>query len=335
MTGCAIFSIVINNYNYERYIGAAIDSALSQDYQPVEVVVVDDGSTDGSRDVIGRYGDKVLALFQSNGGQGAAYNAGYAACHGAFVIFLDADDRLYPHAVREIVKHFHADTSKVQFDLALIDQDGQSLQRSVLNVRPDPAMFSLLLREFLFYPSPPGSGNAYTRRFLEKRMPLPSDCWQINADSFLILAAPVDGTVVHIDKCLGNYRRHGSGATDQSREGGLVAYIRKEHQKMAAARDYTAGLIGVSSAESRRANHASPPTYLKLTAAELFLCRPAAASFSVRFGLIREATRTAAGWTPWPLSKRLILPIWTLIACVLPRRGRERFLAVSLAHSGY
>jgi Glycosyl transferase family 2 len=335
MIDCAVVSIVINNFNYERYIGAAIDSALSQDYQPVEVVVVDDGSTDSSRDVIRRYGDKILAVFQSNGGQGAAYNAGYAACRGEFVIFLDADDRLYPHAAREIVKHFHADTSKVQFNLALIDQDGRSLQRSVLNVLPDPAMFPRLLREFLFYPGPPGSGNAYRRRFLEKRLPLPSDRWKIAADSCLIFAAPIDGTVVHIDRCLGDYRRHRGGASDQSGAGGLVAHIRNEYQKMAAARDYTAGLIGASSMESRRVHHALPPTHLKLTAAELFLCRPAAASFPVRLDLIKEAMRTAAGWTPWPIGKRLILPMWILVACVLPERGRERFLAVSLAHSGY
>jgi glycosyltransferase involved in cell wall biosynthesis len=67
-----LVSSVINNHDYARFLGAAIESALQQTYGPLEVIVVDDGSTDESRDVIADYGDKVVPLFKANGGQDSA-----------------------------------------------------------------------------------------------------------------------------------------------------------------------------------------------------------------------------------------------------------------------
>src|SRR5215208_6715835 len=80
--------IVIDNYNYGRFLAAAIDSALGQRHPHVRTVVVDDGSTDDSRDVIARYGDRITAVLKENGGQASALNAGWEHCHGDVVIFL-------------------------------------------------------------------------------------------------------------------------------------------------------------------------------------------------------------------------------------------------------
>ncbi|MCY7286429.1 MAG: glycosyltransferase, partial [Cyanobacteria bacterium CAN_BIN43] len=65
-----LVSIIINNYNYDRFLVQAIDSALSQTYPHVEVIVVDDGSTDRSREIITSYGDRLMSIFQDNGKQG-------------------------------------------------------------------------------------------------------------------------------------------------------------------------------------------------------------------------------------------------------------------------
>src|ERR1700733_12858719 len=92
--GSSLATIVIVNYNYERYVGTAIESALEQSHQPLEVIVVDDGSTDDSRQVISSYGERVRAIFQKNAGQGAAYNAGWREARGEFILFLDSDDVL-------------------------------------------------------------------------------------------------------------------------------------------------------------------------------------------------------------------------------------------------
>src|SRR3954451_20463787 len=94
-----LVSIVIDNYNYARFLPEAIESALAQTYPDTEVIVVDDGSTDDSREIIASYGSRVRPVLKTNGGQASAFNAGFAASRGDVVLFLDSDDTLFPEAV--------------------------------------------------------------------------------------------------------------------------------------------------------------------------------------------------------------------------------------------
>ena len=87
-----LVSVIINNYNYGRFVADAIDSALTQTYSNCEVIVVDDGSQDNSREVIARFGDRVRTVLKSNGGQSSAFNAGFAESSGGVICFLDSDD---------------------------------------------------------------------------------------------------------------------------------------------------------------------------------------------------------------------------------------------------
>src|SRR4051812_11797773 len=96
-------SIIINNYNYALYLAAAIESALEQAYPNCEVVVVDDGSTDDSRQIIESYGSQITAIYKANGGQASALNAGFFASEGQIVLFLDADDVLLPAAMQLVI----------------------------------------------------------------------------------------------------------------------------------------------------------------------------------------------------------------------------------------
>ena len=100
-------SIVINNYNYGRFLADAIDSALTQTHPQLEVIVVDDGSTDNSREVIARYGDRIRPILKPNGGQASAMNAGVAASTGDIIFFLDSDDMLLPEAAETVVGHWN------------------------------------------------------------------------------------------------------------------------------------------------------------------------------------------------------------------------------------
>jgi glycosyltransferase involved in cell wall biosynthesis len=94
MTERPLVSVVIPALNAEAFVGEAIESVLAQDHRPVEVIVVDDGSTDRTAAVASRYPAEVLR--QENGGQAAARNAGIAAARGTLVSFLDADDVWMP-----------------------------------------------------------------------------------------------------------------------------------------------------------------------------------------------------------------------------------------------
>src|SRR5437879_7689558 len=99
-------SIIINNDNYDVFLREAVDSALNQTYLNTEVIVVDDGSTDRSREIIASYGDQIIPVLKGNGGQASAFNAGFAASRGEVVFFLDSDDILLPTAVKNATKLF-------------------------------------------------------------------------------------------------------------------------------------------------------------------------------------------------------------------------------------
>ena len=91
-----LVSVIIAVYNGERYLDAAIESVLAQDYRPREIIVVDDGSTDGSAAVARRFAPAVRCFAQANGGVGSALNYGIKQATGEFLAFLDADD-LWSH----------------------------------------------------------------------------------------------------------------------------------------------------------------------------------------------------------------------------------------------
>jgi CTP:molybdopterin cytidylyltransferase MocA len=215
-------TIIVNNYNYRRYVDEAIGSALQQTYGGTEVVVVDDGSTDDSRDAIAAYGDRIVPVFKSNGGQASAFNAGFAVSHGDFVIFLDADDMLRPDIVARVAEIFemHPDTSKVQYRMEVIDDTGVPSG----SIKPFPHLpwrSGDLGRQVLTFPDDmtwtPTSGNAFARRVLRQISPIPEEAYRpIGADWYVIHLAPLFGPVHSLDQVGACYRVHGSNSYERS-----------------------------------------------------------------------------------------------------------------------
>jgi glycosyltransferase involved in cell wall biosynthesis len=123
-----LISVVIPAFNAEAFVAEAIESVLAQDYGRVELIVVDDGSTDRTAAIAAGYGVKIVT--QENGGQAAARNAGVAAADGAFVAFLDADDLWMPSKLSTEVAHLLA---YPEFDYVLV-----RMQRSLLPGAPWP-----------------------------------------------------------------------------------------------------------------------------------------------------------------------------------------------------
>ena len=106
-----LVSIIINNYNYAHLLPKAINSALNQTYSVVETIVVDDGSTDNSPEIIRNYGNKIIPVLKENGDHASTFNAGFLASKGEIICCLDADDYFEPDKVQSIVEIFNAQSS--------------------------------------------------------------------------------------------------------------------------------------------------------------------------------------------------------------------------------
>jgi len=96
-------SIIIPVYNAEKYLEECINSALNQTYQDIEIIAVDDGSTDNSPKILKKYSDKIKIITKTNGGTATALNAGINKATGEWIKWLSADDALYPNAVEELI----------------------------------------------------------------------------------------------------------------------------------------------------------------------------------------------------------------------------------------
>ncbi|MCX5797022.1 MAG: glycosyltransferase [Elusimicrobia bacterium] len=137
-------SAVINNHNYGRFLGQAIASVLGQTYpaELVELVVVDDGSTDGSRRVIESFAGRVNPVYQERGGQAAAINAGVAAAKGEIVCLLDSDDWWSEDKLTRVVERFRGEP-----ELGLVQHWCREVDSALRPVPgrmpPAPAVFRL------------------------------------------------------------------------------------------------------------------------------------------------------------------------------------------------
>lgn len=214
-------SIVIASYNYGRFLGEAIDSALGQTCPDTEVVVVDDGSTDESRAILGRYRGRLTAVFKEHGGQASAWNAGVLEARGRFVIFLDADDRLTPTAVERVSACFEdARVSKAHWPLSVIDEEGRPTGR----LAPPRPVSSGDVRNVVLeagpggHPGhvwPPSSGNAWARWYLDRVLPIPEEPFRTSPDLYLATLAPLYGLVAGVPEPQGFWRVHGGNSSWQ------------------------------------------------------------------------------------------------------------------------
>jgi glycosyltransferase involved in cell wall biosynthesis len=314
-------SVIIPNYNHARYVGQAIESALAVDWPDVEVIVVDDGSADESREVIRSFRDRgVIDIFQENSGQLIACNRGFSASTGDLIIFLDSDDLIAPTLIKRALEEWRPNVSKFQFQMAIIDSEGRPLGR--VFPRYTAAATPAKMREWMLragaYPTPPGSGNLYTREFLEKIFPLE---WGINgfSDSFCLPAAPFLGDVVAIPEPLVLYRIHGGNAVAMARL--KVENFSKELITAIERHKYAVRVASIGGFEVSGEALRNNLQYQSLRLASFLLCperHPIDAD--TRFKILTDVLRGFA--TPQGNSVRAqcATTIWLLMAAVLPLR---------------
>jgi glycosyltransferase involved in cell wall biosynthesis len=261
-------SVIIANYNYADFVGAAIESALALDWPDVEVIVVDDGSTDNSADVIRGYGERVRVVFQENLTQRVARNRGYALATGDAIIHLDSDDVLDPSLARRVADVWRPGVSKVQVQMERIDARGDRLGSSFPRFPrvPDPAQIRRWAQRTTAYPTPPGSGNVYSRTFLDQIFPLDDRCGPAT-DSACLAAAPFLGDVITIAEPLVGYRIHDNNTSNMlARDDKFARAI----ERARARHQYTSSIAAeVSDSDDRPLFRSRPLLQLRVAAARL------------------------------------------------------------------
>lgn len=317
--GPAAASIIIPNYNYERFLPRAIDSALGQTHQDVEVIVVDDASTDRSADVISSYGDSIKARIKSrNGGHAAAFNSGFEESTGRIVFFLDADDFLYPNAVSDVMDAWDDDTAQAQFTLHVVDED-----QVVQDTFPPPELSfdtgdvtDKLLRTGR-YQTTVTSGLAFDRSVLENVLPIPEGDFRQGADGYLVSVAPLYGDITSIDKCLGAYRIHGSNHSVFGHELADRARWRVQHDFLRfKAISGHAGEVGREVAPDLGMQD---PTHLEERLASLCVDEarhPVESDSRFRLAVAGASATSEMNASP---KKRLAVAAWFLSVGVMPR----------------
>jgi hypothetical protein len=314
--GRRLASIVVNNHNYAAFVGRAIESALAQTWPHVEVVVVDDGSTDDSPAVIERYRDRITIVTKANGGQGSAVNAGFAASHGDVVAFLDADDELAPDAIARAAAALTPGVAKVHFRLEVIDAEGRPLHFTSPTTRErlgEGDVRDELCRRGR-YVSPVMSGNVFARAALARVLPVPEAAYRLCADGYLVTAAPFAGRVVAIDAALGRYRVHqtnrwSSAAIDGDRLAALIEHDERKH-----------GVIEeLAAADGRRARPGRGDAMYLVTCLSRERLTGEPEQGRGRWTLVRLGLVAAAADRYRPARRRLKFAAWFLAIGCLPR----------------
>ncbi|MGV1916195.1 glycosyltransferase family 2 protein [Rhizobium sp. 22-785-1] len=201
-------SVLINNYNYARFLSACIDSVLAQDYPDFEIVVVDDGSSDNSREIIASYGTRIVPVTKENGGQASSFNAGFAASSGEILCLLDADDAFLPRKLSIIAGLYTSHDSDWVFDQVTTDENAILLATQISTVEIDKRAS---LRQGGFPSLPvPTSGLTFRRRILSDILPMPTAKDVVLSDNYLKFAAAYLGKGLMVETPLTFQRIHGA-----------------------------------------------------------------------------------------------------------------------------
>ena len=208
-------SIVINNYNYGQFIGAAIDSALNQTYLHAQVIVVDDGSTDNSREIIKSYEGRIISVLKENGGQASAFNVGFAASCGDIICLLDSDDIFVPEKIAEVVDVFaeHQDVDWCFHPVTLVNININAFIKNSPKILSRECDFRADIKRGKMPFNPPAtSGLCFKRSLLKMILPMPEAENVSISDNYLKFSAIALSKGFLLGKELAVQRIHGSNA---------------------------------------------------------------------------------------------------------------------------
>jgi glycosyltransferase involved in cell wall biosynthesis len=225
-------SVLIDTYNHERFIEQAIVSVLEQDVSPaeMEVIVVDDGSTDNTPAIVRKFLPRVRCLRKENGGQASAFNAGVAEARGEIIAFLDGDDWWAPGKLRRVMDIMAADPALGMVGHSFVESFAGGRERVIahgslerLRLTSIPAAQAFRLRRCYF-----GTSRLTLRREIARKvLPVP-ETLVFEADEYLFTVAAALAECVILPDPLTYYRIHGGNLYLAG--GATAAGIRRKQQ---------------------------------------------------------------------------------------------------------
>ena len=205
-------SVVINNYNYGEYLTEAVDSVLAQTYSAFELLIVDDGSTDNSPEILACYETlgNVRVIRKPNGGQLSAFNTIVDKIHGDLVFFLDSDDYYAADYLEQAVAFYHANPD---CDFLAVGREAVGDCKADLEMGFAKSSGYSVLRVHMLYRWLGNSTSAISMKHsvLTKVLPLPLETdWRLRADECLVMGASLVGAKKYrLNRKLIYYRIHG------------------------------------------------------------------------------------------------------------------------------
>lgn len=228
-----LVSVLVPNYNYARYIGETLESALHQTYPHFEIIVCDDGSTDNSCEVIETYVQKdsrIKLIRKQNGGVATALNAAYQESKGEIISLLDADDIWLDNKLQRVVEVFKSD-ARCGFaihNVIQIDSQGNLIKSApMLKQLASGWMLTYALENGGYIENiPPASALSLRRKVTDFIFPLNEE-FKRNADSLIFRLAPYITVIKSVPEVLSKFRIHGANTTSQQTL--TVDFMEREH----------------------------------------------------------------------------------------------------------
>lgn len=204
-------SLVIDTYNNSEFINDAVDSALNQNYpsEYIEIIVIDDGSTDDTRKKLSHYGNKIKYLYKENGGQASALNLALRNCTGEYIVLLDSDDKCTFDRVQKVVDEFNKYDDLACVLNSRVIVNGEEVFHEKYDEFHNKGLGASTVD--LFMKAGYGtSRSSFRMEYISKILPLPEINLEIEADLYFNLIMFWYGKVSCLNDQLTIYRIHGN-----------------------------------------------------------------------------------------------------------------------------
>lgn len=207
-----LVTALINTYNYGRYLPFAINSVFEQTYPNLEIVVVDDGSTDHTTEILRQYGGRIRVLRTHNGGQGHTFNIGIPTARGDLLMLLDADDTWLPTKVERMVEEARRrpEAAMLYHRFQNIDNQGREAGQPQPFTLTNGNYREKYLRSGGSWWSPITSVLAFRPDHIKRALPIPTYAVREGADTLLTDFCAVTTQIASVPDCLTLRRLHGA-----------------------------------------------------------------------------------------------------------------------------